>query len=245
MKEVIRKEDTFSGVVSVQFYDASTDAQLVDGGVIGISDNADIRHASISVLDSSKEAVGLYVVSEGTQLKLSEEGPAPVTKEAECRLCGQTVTWTALTESFAGQETLTAGHYYLDFAGSDGTWAQKAVYGKVCLDLNGKTLQGTTRAFVVESGCVMNIFGQGTVTGRGRESSLSVEYRAGGTIMVEADGTLNLYEGTLTHETVTGYRPGNGGVLNVIGTFNMYGGQVKDGYAGNAGGNIFVTLTVS
>lgn len=241
--EQLTVKDTFSGVAAIQFFDESVDAQLVAGGVIGISDNGDIRHASISVLDSSKEAVGLYVVSEGTQLKLSEEGPAPVTKEAECRLCGQTVTWTALTESFAGQETLTAGHYYLDFAGSDGTWAQKAVYGKVCLDLNGKTLHGTTRAFVVESGCVMNIFGQGAVTGRGRESSLKVEYRAGGTIMVEADGTLNLYEGTLTHETVTGYRPGNGGVLNVIGTFNMYGGQVKDGYAGNAGGNIFVTPT--
>lgn len=236
-------KDTFSGVVSVQFYDASADANLVDGGVIGISDNADIRHASISVQDSDEAAVGLYLLAENGQLKLSEEGPAPVTKEAECKLCGKTVTWTALTEGFAGQETLTTGHYYLDFAGTDGTWAQKTVYGNVCLDLNGKTLHGSTRAFVVESGCVMNIFGEGTVVGRGRSSSLKVETRAGGTILVEADGTLNLYEGTLTHETVSGFRAGNGGVLNVIGTFNMYGGQVKGGYAGNAGGNIFVTGT--
>ncbi len=236
-------KDTYSGTVALQFYDPEADASLVDGGVIGISENADVRHASISVLDSNKAAVSLYVTPQGEELKLSAQAPAAETKDAPCSVCGKTVTWTALTESFSGQETLAAGHYYLDFAGNNGTWAQKTVYGKVCLDLNNQTLHGTTRAFIVESGAEMNLLGKGTVMARGRASSLSTEYRAGGVFYVEADGVLNLYEGTLTYETVSGYKPGNGGILNVIGTFNMYGGEITGGQASNAGGNIFVTAT--
>lgn len=236
-------DGTYSGSVTIRLHESIVNPDLTAGAVLGLAtNNADIRHASISLLDSEEKAVSLFLVTEDGKLKLAEELPAPLTREGVCAVCGESVTWTSLTESFAGQEELKTGHYYLDFA-DVGVWAQKTVVGKVCLDLNGQTLSGTTRAFIVSAASTLNLLGEGTVMGRGRATSVSVEKRAGGVILVEQDATLNLYEGTLTGELVSGYKAGNGGVLNVAGTFNMYGGEVKDGYASNAAGNIFVTTT--
>ena len=107
----------------------------------------------------------------------------------------------------------------------------------------GQSLTSTTRAFIVDTGSVLNIMGDGTVVGRGRSTSLKLEYRSGGTILVEDDGELNLYSGKLTYEAVSGQNAGNGGVINTAGTVNVYGSIIADGHASNAAGNIFVTTS--
>lgn len=229
----------FTGTAEVQF-DSSVNATLTDGAVIGISDSANLRLGTLTILDSGRNTVPLYLVPTEGVLKLCSEIPA-ATRKAYCDICRAEVTWQALAEDFSSREEMESGHYYLDFATGSGQWAQKTVMGKVCLDLNGQTLTGTTRAFVVEADSVLNIMGSGTVIGRGCSTKLKLEYRSGGTILVENDGTLNLYGGKLTYEAVDGQNAGNGGILNVAGTLNLYGGTIADGYASNAGGNIFVT----
>jgi len=232
----------YAGVASVQFHSSIT-ATFEEGDVIGVSDDADLVHASITVKDADKAVVPMYVVADNGDLKLSASAPTPTTKEAECPVCGKTVTWTMLTESFAGQTELGSGHYYLKFGSGAAVWEQKTVSGKTCLDLNGQTLTGSTRAFFVDTGAIFNIMGEGTVVGRGKSSSLALENRTGGTFEVGQDAVLNLYGGTLTSETVDGQKAGNGGVINLQGTMNIYGGEVKGGISSWVGGNIFVTTT--
>lgn len=205
------------------------------GLTVGISKNADLSHAGLAI-----EACQLLVDVENGELKLTDTLPV-YTKQAYCTACDKDVVWTALRESFSGQNNLESGHYYLDFAGNTGTWNAKNISGVVCLDLNGQTLTGTTRAFTVEGGSILNLLGDGTVIGRGKASSLDRSARVGGTIHVEGKATLNQYGGTLTFQKVYGQTAANGGVVNVEGTYNLYDGSVENGQSTWVGGNIFVT----
>ncbi|MBR4863410.1 MAG: hypothetical protein IKU07_02440 [Oscillospiraceae bacterium] len=206
-----------------------------EGAVIGISDNADLRHAGISIEDCS-----FALVAQEGKLVLTKNLPV-YTKDGYCAICEKDVVWTCLMECHSGLENIESGHYYLEFGSGSSIWNSKIISGKVCLDLNGQTLTGRTRAFIVESGSVMNIMGEGTIIGRGMSSSLKIEEKTAGTILVEKKAVLNQYGGTLTYESVSGQNAGNGGILNVAGTYNLYNGEVKNGKSVWVGGNIFVT----
>ena len=212
---------------------------FAEGAVVGINDNADLSHASLVI-----DGCSFYVVPDGDALKLTAS-KTPITKESYCSVCQKTVTWTALMEDFAGQGTIKTGHYYLDFASGAAIWSPKLVSGRVCLDLNGMTLTGTNNVFCVETSTIFNLMGEGTVQGRGYKSSLEIADKIGGTVIVENDAVMNQYGGTLTFQPFTGLNAGNGGIVNVAGTYNMYDGVIKDGQSVWVGGNIFVTTTGS
>ena len=233
--EMLTVQGAYTGSVLLEYRDMTFEK----GTVVGVSDDADLRHSGITIED-----VSLYVTAQDGKLVLTDTLPV-VTKEGFCDLCNKDVTWTCLMESFSGQTGLESGHYYLEFGNNSGLWASKTISGKVCLDLNGQTLTGQTRAFVVESGSVLNLLGEGTVVGRGKSSSLEIQDKTAGTILVESGATLNQYGGKLTFEKVTGQNAGNGGILNVAGTYNLYNGSVENGQSVWVGGNIFVTTTGS
>lgn len=209
------------------------------GTVVGKAINADLTHASITIDDCE-----LLVAAEGSSLVLTDEVPV-VTKEGHCDICNKDVVWTCLMEAHSALPALESGHYYLEFGNGSGLWNSKTISGKVCLDLNGQSLTGSTRAFVVESGSVLNLMGEGTIAGRGKASSLNIEDKTAGTILVEGGATLNQYGGKLTYEAISNQNAGNGGILNVAGTYNLYNGSVENGQSVWVGGNIFVTTTGS
>lgn len=184
-------------------------------------------------------------------------------KVADCEYCGQeAVDWLPLTNvTIEGEENvLSTGHYYLK---EDVTYtASQVTVGEnqtVCLDLNGYTYsvareKNASRAFMVKTGAALNIWDTsgaqtGKIMGRGvdRTTDAKMDF-AGGTISIQPTAVVNLYSGTLTQELIDGYGVKNGGVLNVLGTFNMRGGTVtggqalkKDAAAGGYGGNIYIT----
>ena len=233
VNEMITIQDAFTGSAQLDF----SGITFEKGTVVGKSINADLLHASISIEDCE-----FRMTAEGENLVLTDEMPV-VTKEGHCDLCDKDVVWTCLMEAHSALTTLESGHYYLEFGGNSGLWNSKTISGKVCLDLNGMTVTGTTRAFVVESGSVLNILGDGTIVGRGKASSLNIEDKTAGTILVEGGATLNQYGGKLTYELISNQNAGNGGILNVAGTYNLYNGSVENGQSVWVGGNIFVTTT--
>lgn len=95
-------------------------------------------------------------------------------------------------------------------------------------------------ALCIDGGGAANVY-SGTLKGG------TAKY--GGTVNVANNGTVNFYDGLITggrtnkHSSNGG---GQGGNVNVIGTFNMYGGEISNGNAnGNAGGNVAVMIATS
>ena len=175
-EQILNVEGIYTGTAYVQLRSTTPAADMV----VGTSQNANVRRANLDFAGSS-----LYVKVDSTQLKLTTEDPSIV--KQECAYCKETVTWSPLTEENAAATSIDAGHYYLDFLDGTATWDAKSISGKVCIDLNGMTLTGTTRAFAVKNGGILNIQGNGTVIGRGRVSTDSD--RVGGTILVSTGGT--------------------------------------------------------
>lgn len=184
-------------------------------------------------------------------------------KIADCEYCGEeAVDWLPLTNvTIEGAENaISTGHYYLK---EDVTYtASQVAVGEnqtVCLDLNGHTYsvareKNASRAFMVKTGAALNIWDTsgaqtGKIMGRGVDRTTDAKKDfAGGTISIQPTAVVNLYSGTLTQEIIDGYGVKNGGVLNVLGTFNMRGGTVtggqalkNDAAAGGYGGNIYIT----
>ena len=236
-KKLIFK-DAYEGKVQLCFT-ASNYLYFVDGDVIGTSENADLTGSKITVYGRS-----CYVVADGSDLKISLAKPAGK-KTAYCEHCKKTVEWTGLTENDRWGGDMETGHYFLDFKTDSYEFATFNIksYNRICLDLNGKHLEGTDRAFRVYSG-ILNIMdsskGQtGLITGRGTtDSSIT-----GGTIRVQADAEMNLYSGNLSYEDVADDGKGvvvRGGVVYVAGgRFNMYGGKIYGG-AAKYGANVAV-----
>ncbi len=160
-----------------------------------------------------------------------------------CPQCGEAVTWTGISTVVADDATtIDAGHYYLDYAEDAHSWsAEKTVSGKVCLYMNGKTLQSTARVFSVKSGGVLSISGEGTLCGSGAEITTGTPTFDGGTIYVYAGGMLNLRDATLTHSMPTGGQVNNGGIVYLAGTFTMHSGNVNGGCAYAGGGNLYLS----
>ena len=132
-----------------------------------------------------------------------------------CPACNETVTWTALNSSNAGNALVQSGHnhYFIAENNLTRTGYIFALSGDVCVHLNGKTIthrNGNTNAdatFIASKN--MNIMGNGTVT-----SDVAV-------LAPNAGGVMNVYGGNFT----TG--------ANIIAlnnsTFNMYAGSITGG----------------
>lgn len=174
---------------------------------------------------------------------MSENGG--MTYTASCAHCGENQVW----EPYNAQTTLTTGHYYLC---TDTQTAQIKISGgqTVCIDLNGCTLTGETRALYTSDTArdTLNIMDSspeqtGVIQGRGASCGAGVGF-GGRTIIIAADDELNLYSGTLTCAEQTAYSVASGGVLRILGTFNMYGGKVIGGTASSFTGSYLSGGTV-
>ncbi len=150
-----------------------------------------------------------------------------------CEYCDLTETWQPLTDN---NVEFTTGHYYLT---KNITFAKETITAgnTVCLDLNGRKYTGN-RHMILENGAILNVQGNGTFTGRGDETM-----DPGGAVWIKNGAVMNFYNGTLAGETVSTRGANRGGVLGVYGTFNMYGGTIKNGVAKEIGGNVFVDGT--
>ena len=146
----------------------------------------------------------------------------PVTTQGYCGCCEADVTWTKLTEDTGklNVSNIQSGHYYLE---EDITLEGKQILigADVCLDLRGHTLT-VKKGLTVSAGAVLNLLGEGVVQGDDAPTD-------GGVFTVEEEGTLNLYKAHLRYagEATSEGPIKNGGILNVLGTFNMYGGVVE------------------
>ncbi len=92
---------------------------------------------------------------------------------AQCPVCREGVEWSVLPANATGN-TYTiekGGHYYLsesvDYTKNNGRYDFTAKE-TLCLHLNGQKLTSSVRAFYTEkAGTVLNVMGDGTVTGKG------------------------------------------------------------------------------
>ncbi|MBR4862967.1 MAG: DUF4886 domain-containing protein [Oscillospiraceae bacterium] len=173
---------------------------------------------------------------------------------AHCPKCDKDVTWTPLDILTADRkEFKDGGHFYLEKDVSN-----KGFYffhKNACLHLNGHNITSTARAIYAETGAVLNIMGDGTVTGKGISNSTCDR---GGALDIA--GVANLYGGTYKHTgsypTVVS-RGSSGGISIYNGTritgtsgvsgnnvrihvsyLKVYGGVIENGIA-DQGGNIY------
>lgn len=223
---------------SVTFRGAS--GESYDGKVIGVAEEgADLHRASYGVYNTE-----LYVIHKGTDLVISSISYVDhvKTRRAYCQACAKFVEWMSYDATeYENNTYIYSGHYYIDSQEDVCNWKLKYIVGSdhVCLDLMGKTLMGSSRAFDITKG-VLNVFdsvGGGQITACG---PTNVETVYGGTMFVREPSTLNLYSGKLTYTLPTDGRSyvSRGGVAYVRGTLNIYGGEISGG-AAKAGGNIY------
>ncbi len=237
MYSILTVKDAFTGTAEITFRGA-TAADLIAGKVIGISDNADLSKGALTVT--------------GAKLKPSVLGKDLVLGKVHthyCEACGADQIWASLPEHLESNKSLSTGHYYVD-QDAYTLPVQTIASGKtVCVDLWGSTVKGSENAFVVDNGGKLSIQDGatgGSLAGQGfnkialGSGTANERGATGGTVSVAAGGILNLYSGTLTYAHANAYYPGNGGIVNVEGTFNMYGGTVENGYSKWAGGNIYI-----
>ena len=115
------------------------------------------------------------------------------TVEAHCPKCDKTVTWTPLPNGITkNQEYKSGGHFYLDQDVSNKAFY--FFYKNACLHLNGHNITSTVRAIYAETGSVLNIMGDGPVTGVGMSNSSCDRGSA-----LDIAGVANLYGGTYKH----------------------------------------------
>ena len=192
-----------------------------------------------------------------TQLDFTE------TTVHDCPMCGQTAAqWKPLTTDYVGSgKGPASGHWYLPQSMESNAGYISFEGVNACLHLNGKNITSTDRAITVSGSSVLNIMGEGVVTGKEPENS---NYGAalncfkatvnlyGGTyrhnqitesgktqrpvVALRSDGNINMYDGARIEGNRNVKRPN---VMIFKGRFNMYGGQVVNGYGTN-GGNFLV-----
>lgn len=231
---------TVSGVCTGKVTFRGASGEATDGKVIGVvTENADLHKANYGVYNTE-----LYVIHKGTDLVISGIGYVDPVKThiAYCEACGKDATWMSYSAvDYEAHTYMYSGHYYVDSEEDTVNWKLKYVVGAdhVCLDLNGKTLVGSSRAFDITEGVlnIMDSVGGGVVTASG---PTNVETVYGGTFFVREPSTLNLYAGKLTYTLPTDDRSyvSRGGVIYNRGQVNIYGGEVSDG-AAKAGANIY------
>lgn len=152
----------------------------------------------------------------------------PGTTAAYCPVCERKVTWESLGESDIMLKTYDGGHYYLEkditFNGSgSGVYAYLQAPGTTgavaCLHLNGNDLTSTNLPAIHGSNGVLNIMGEGVVTGT-QDSSEKGKGAAIQTNNKIKTNAVNLYGGTYRKSSnshanagVLGIRAGGGGIF--------------------------------
>lgn len=165
-------------------------------------------------------------------------------KEGKCTRCNKDVIWRDLSAEGIADDY---DHFYLvnDYSLKS---QLKLADRKICVDLNGYTLTGKPRAFILteeNAETELNIFdssekGTGTMVGTCQGTSQS-----GGTINIGAGCVLNVYGGTLRYDS-TGGKAQYGGVLYTEGgTINIYDGQIIGGDCKSNGGAIALRYATS
>ena len=194
------------------------------------------------------------------------------TVKALCPACGEEHDWQPIPAPTSSKNSPTASGAYYVAEDMEVTKFWYFLEGKTCINLNGKTITNANdRVFYIENeGTVLNVMGEGTVTGKAKYNSGNTNFIGvvdacaavnlyGGswkstteypTICArgsKAYTVVNIYEGTeivRTSEDVAG--------LNVYiadgSTVNMYGGIISGGTAinypandqGKIGGNVLL-----
>ena len=177
--------------------------------------------------------LGQQVIAEATALAFPADGKDLV---VDCPACGKkNVTWTALKDTDANQKLTDGQHVYLyedisvtgSFAAISGTGSN----GKVaCLHLNGKTVSSSGYYAILETSGVLNIMGDGYVTGNKGGTTYGSAVHINGSGKASAvniyGGTYSQLKATQTSNVLAVY--GNGGMIN------MYGGTVVASGSGSA-----------
>ena len=211
---------------------------LTEGIVVGSAmDYADTSQALITFAD----APGMTAAVKGSDLVVSD---VPYTF-GTCEACGD-CRWIPVTDAMMdswNKLDMLPGHYVLT-ENIATVQKQLKVDGNhpatYCIDLNGYTLTGATRAFLVSGGATLNIFDR---TGNGVIEGLSGANIGGGVLYADKNAQINLYSGRIRHNTANSEYTKNGAVLKVnSGTFRMYGGIIEAGNVSENGGAINVTM---
>ena len=153
-----------------------------------------------------------------------------------CEYCDLTETWYPMDNT----SPIETKHYYMS---KNVVFSEKVIPDGVtlCLDLNGRTYTGNRR-IIMESGATLNVQGEGLLTCRGDDTRTeSGAWEPGGCVWVKKGATLNMYSGTMEYKVNEMDRgTSRGGVVAVYGTFNMYGGIIRNGIAAELGGTLYV-----
>lgn len=168
-----------------------------------------------------------------------------------------------LWQVWDGKTIKTSGNYYLakDMTNGQASAGVSGQAATINLDLNGKTLEGTTRALLTYANLnIVDSASGGTITAKGVAGHT-------GTLLMAKGSVVNLYEGTvavnadhnaLTFGGVIGVGNGAelniypdaivdgsnakvetyGGAIRVTGKLNILGGTIIGGHAGTKGGAI-------
>ena len=207
---------------------------LTSGTAIGISDNADLTGAALTVKGSA-----LTPMVSGNNIVVGEG--------SWCEACQRNVIWTHLTDKdMDAIGTFSAGHYRLSESVTTVQQSLKNMSGTICLDLNGFGYTSSGRAFLLEnpSGATvkntLNIMDSskaqtGVLTGMGGS-----EAYASGIIRTYKNTVLNIYSGTLKFDDGGVVAAKDGGVMQLSGEANMYGGTLIGGKVARYGGAVSV-----
>lgn len=150
------------------------------------------------------------------------------TTNAYCPVCEKKVTWTALKDSTTMVVATDGGHYYLAddltvaLSGS-GIYAYFQAPGKTghkaCLHLNGHNLTNTKAPALHGSNGVLNVMGNGVVTGfqdsstKSRGAAVQVNNYIKTNAVNLYGGTYRKMDGSHANAAVIGIRPNGGGVF--------------------------------
>ncbi len=193
--------------------------ELIDGMVLGVSENAQLRYGNISVSHSENR---LFLIEKDGQLILSQYQPDhPETIESRyCQACGRYADFVELTEYSGFMGAIRTGHYYLNFPQGSAEYEGMTLVLKdrVCLDLNGMTVYYPSNGFDAQTGCIINVMDS---VGGGALRRLENATDTPMVILAEA-AELNLYGGSLV-----GAGNGDRFVSAPNGKIGLYGGEVK------------------
>lgn len=164
------------------------------------------------------------------------------TSNAYCSVCEKKVAWTALKNSTTMVVATNGGHYYLaddltvSLSGS-GIYAYFQAPGKTghkaCLHLNGHNLTNTKAPAIHGSNGVLNVLGNGIVTGfqdsttKSRGAAVQVNNYITSNAVNLYGGTYRKMDGSNANAAVIGIRPNGGGVF-------VYDGVTIDATTGYA-----------
>jgi len=171
--------------------------------------------------------------------------------KATCPTCGDSVAWIKLTDAAT---TLEGGkHYYLDgditYAGTDVAYITgPGANQTACVHLNGHNITASAfRAIEAKEG-VLNVMGNGTVSGAGNVKNYGATVNAGGVngvlnliggtytkadscntspVVLLRGGDANMYNGATVYSTVNSNTLPN--VMVFTNSFNLYGGKIHGG----------------